>query len=205
MTTEEAIKTLESRASTGRPEENYSDFVFGASIYTANEALDMAIAALRAQRAAEKGCEQCSGIVYRQSCSGKIVPLEQRCGSKIMPPCYRADGDGCAYQIYGEDNDEPIDCCKRCPLCYSDKIRRPQAQNDPLTLEELREMNGEPVYIVSNKRGQGWCIINRHGSADNKWTYFSRTGTAEGMSAEAVFTNDYGKGWLAFRHKPKEV
>lgn len=50
--------------------------------------------------------------------------------------------------------------------------------------------------------GCDYCLW--HGSADNKWTYFSRTGTAEGMSAEAVFINDYGKTWLAYRHKPKE-
>lgn len=48
---------------------------------------------------------------------------EQREG--FMPPCYQPDGgDGeCAYQIYGSDNDEPIERCKACPLCYSDKMR----------------------------------------------------------------------------------
>ena len=42
-----------------------------------------------------------------------------------MPPCYKPDsGDGeCAYQIYGSDDDEPIERCKACPLCYSDKMR----------------------------------------------------------------------------------
>ena len=48
---------------------------------------------------------------------------EQREG--FMPPCYKPDsGDGeCAYQIYGTDDDEPIERCKACPLCYSDKMR----------------------------------------------------------------------------------
>ena len=42
----------------------------------------------------------------------------------FIPPCYRPDGgDECAYQIYGPDDDEPIERCKACPLCYSDKIR----------------------------------------------------------------------------------
>ena len=46
---------------------------------------------------------------------------EQR--EEFMPPCYKPDGDGCAYQIYGPDDDEPIERCKACPLCYSDKMR----------------------------------------------------------------------------------
>lgn len=42
----------------------------------------------------------------------------------FIPPCYRPDGgDECAYQIYGPDDDEPIERCKACPLCYSDKMR----------------------------------------------------------------------------------
>ena len=94
------------------------------------EAERLALAALRAQQEAEKSCEQCGGILYRQTGSGKIVPLEQRCGAKITPPCYQADGDGCAYQIYGDDNDEPIDRCKSCPLCYGDKARYHQSKEE---------------------------------------------------------------------------
>lgn len=38
------------------------------------------------------------------------------------PPCYQPDGDGCAYQCY-DGQDEPIEKCKACPLCCSDKQR----------------------------------------------------------------------------------
>lgn len=77
------------------------------------------------------------------------------------PPCYQPDGDGCAYQCYDGD-DEPIDKCKECPLCYSDKQRHHTPPNEPLTLEQLREMDGEPVWVtplgfwalVISKRGQ---------------------------------------------------
>ena len=48
---------------------------------------------------------------------------------EFMPPCYKPDGDGCAYQIYGPDDDEPIERCKACPLCYVDKMRH----NEPKT------------------------------------------------------------------------
>lgn len=40
--------------------------------------------------------------------------------SNEPPPCYQPDGDGCAYQCY-DGQDEPIDKCKECPLCCSDK------------------------------------------------------------------------------------
>ena len=54
---------------------------------------------------------------------------EQRKG--FMPPCYQSDSgdDECAYQIYGPDDDEPIERCKACPLCYVDKMRH----NEPKT------------------------------------------------------------------------
>ena len=80
-------------------------------------------------------CTNCSGIVYRQTSSGKIIPADQRCGAKITPPCYQPDGDGCAYQIYGDNNDEPIDRCKFCPLCYSDKVRHSSLKSKALTCE----------------------------------------------------------------------
>lgn len=58
-----------------------------------------------------------------------IAALRQR--EEFTPPCYKPDsgGDECAYQIYGSDDDEPIECCKACPLCYVDKMRH----NEPKT------------------------------------------------------------------------
>ena len=62
------------------------------------------------------------------------------------PPCYQPDGDGCAYQCYDGD-DEPIDKCKECPLCYSDKQRHRTTLNEPLTLEKLENMEDTtPVW-----------------------------------------------------------
>lgn len=58
--------------------------------------------------------------------------------SSEPPPCYQPDGDGCAYQCYDGD-DEPIDKCKECPLCYSDKQRHHTPPNEPLTLEDAKK------------------------------------------------------------------
>lgn len=74
-------------------------------------------------------------------------------------PCYKPDGDGCAYQCY-DGQDEPIDRCKECPLCCVDKQRHQSPPNTPLTLEELREMDGEPVWVVElNDYPPHWGLV----------------------------------------------
>ena len=66
-------------------------------------------------------------------------------------------------------------------------------RNEPLTLDELREMDGEPVWVQSPgvpEYGR-WAIV-------------------EGVGENCLFLHDdftchdYGKTWLAYRHK-KEV
>lgn len=48
-----------------------------------NQAIIMAISALRIQQKQESECTKCSGIMYRQTDSGKIIPVDQRCGVKL--------------------------------------------------------------------------------------------------------------------------
>ena len=68
--------------------------------------------------------------------------------------------------------------------------------NDPLTLAELREMGGEPVYIMRMESDEptdrDWALV------DLKYD-MCRTVTG-GM---AIFEL-YGKTWLAYRRKPEE-
>lgn len=163
-------------------------------------ALDMAISVLRQQ---ENECVECSGIVSLQTNSGKIVPLGQRCGEKITPPCYVPDGDGCSYQIYGDNNDEPIDRCKSCPLCQSDKVRhkKEQERNDPITLDDLRKMDGEPVWIVEYPDWGHWEL-----SADAEDYVTDREPSFYGMKPNDP-AGRYGLhklGWLAYRQKPED-
>ena len=65
--------------------------------------------------------------------------------------------------------------------------------NEPLTLDELREMDGEPVWVQSPgvpEYGR-WAIV-------------------EGVGENCLFLHDdftchdYGKTWLAYRQKPEE-
>ena len=68
--------------------------------------------------------------------------------------------------------------------------------NEPMTLEQLREMDGDPVWIVDvgphKWYGPGWAIVDR----DN-----CLVRTVKNWNA--VFFEGYGERWLAYR-RPAE-
>lgn len=72
--------------------------------------------------------------------------------------------------------------------------------NDPLTLEELREMDGEPVFLETGMvdiREQiiaEWDILVEH---DEDCFFFTR-------KARGFLSKNYGKTWLACRRRPEE-
>lgn len=78
--------------------------------------------------------------------------------------------------------------------------------NDPLTLSELREMDGEPVWCVDGRGSQCWCLVNCDDGLP--CCYDNETGLWEdcfyGMTGNGEFgLNQYG--WRAYRRKPEEV
>lgn len=79
-----------------------------------------------------------------------------------------------------------VELLKNCPL----------PANDPLTLEELREMDGEPVFIVrmgsDSPEDNAWALVNRENCLCK---------TSDGRIA---FFELYGKTWLAYRRRPEE-
>lgn len=67
--------------------------------------------------------------------------------------------------------------------------------NDPLTLEELREMDGEPVCIYNRYNGlYRWKVVH-HAIAEG---VFFTDGTMHR-------TSECGDAWLAYRRKPEET
>lgn len=66
--------------------------------------------------------------------------------------------------------------------------------NPPLTLDELREMDGEPIWYA-NKKGAEWCILRVVNGV-----YFAQSGGSNNCAADA---DTYGKAWLAYRRKPE--
>lgn len=68
----------------------------------------------------------------------------------------------------------------------------------PLTLDELRQMDGQPVYIVD---------LCQHGGFTTGWTVFSShdiCGFQIKSSNKMLSAYGYGERWLAYRSKPKE-
>ena len=112
-------------------------------------------------------------------------------------------------------------CCRHCGLTLDiyDTLEqaisawntRAEQPNEPLTLDELKQMDGEPVWVkeITDKPidGDYWGIIKLNYSAQ----YVRIHGDVvispptDGRSALGATTISYcGKTWLAYRQKPKE-
>ena len=66
---------------------------------------------------------------------------------------------------------------------------------EPLTLDELRQMNGEPVYSVEITGREEWLFRRDGGFADMY---------GEFTSDDFMVWDNYGKLWWCYRQKPEE-
>ena len=82
--------------------------------------------------------------------------------------------------------------------------RLQQKQNKPLLMEQLRQMDGEPVWVETSKNWKesgvtgGWGLIRFH-TSDNRvriYIYDTRHG------ATYYAQQDYGISWWAYSHRP---
>ena len=68
--------------------------------------------------------------------------------------------------------------------------------NEPLTIQQLREMDGDPVWIVDiggrNWYGPGWAIVDRENNLVR---------TVKNWNP--VFFEKYGERWLAYCRPPE--
>ena len=67
--------------------------------------------------------------------------------------------------------------------------------NEPLTLNELREMDGEPVWCVEITGREEWLFRRDGGFADMY---------GEFTSDDFMSWDNYGKLWWCYRQKPEE-
>ena len=69
--------------------------------------------------------------------------------------------------------------------------------NDPLTLEELQEMDGHPVYILD--------LLNKESCLTGYIIFHHHTTTAFYPCGRGWFSAaSYGATWIAYRRKPEE-
>ena len=80
-------------------------------------------------------------------------------------------------------------------LRQQEHFREVTKKIEPLTLDELRRMEGQPVYIVENT--EYWAIVN---SFDQAGVYLLSYGNPDDYGYFGL----YGKTWLAYRQKPEE-
>lgn len=77
--------------------------------------------------------------------------------------------------------------------------RRPAPENKPLTLDQLRQMDGEPVWVCGMpgheiKWTPGWRIIDGNRVAYRRWN----------DTVMYLYFADYGRTWLAYARKPEQ-
>lgn len=66
----------------------------------------------------------------------------------------------------------------------------------PLTLDQLKERVGKPVWFKPVNNDEGWWrVISRTEPLDGDAFYFTDS---------YCWRNAYGKTWLAYDHEPKE-
>ena len=71
--------------------------------------------------------------------------------------------------------------------------------NEPLTLDEMRKMDGQPVWgksLITNKPGE-WFIV-RVVEMSKTW-FIACAGAEQGFGDK----DTYGKTWLAYRRPPE--
>ena len=68
-------------------------------------------------------------------------------------------------------------------------------RNEPLTLDELRKLDGKPVYCVEITGREEWLFRRDGGFADMY---------GEFTSDDFIVFDNYGKLWWCYRQKPEE-
>ena len=75
-------------------------------------------------------------------------------------------------------------------------VHAPTLPNEPLTLDELREMNEEPIWVqnLEEPEKSQWRLL-----------YWDRGKylVLQGISVRGYLMEEYGESWLAYRRPPE--
>lgn len=111
------------------------------------------------------------------------------------------------YAYY--EDDIPLQVATALDMAISAlRAQQEQESNEPLTLDGLRQMKGEPVWITPVKE-------SGHIPVPEQWTIFA--GMSEDINKNKVYVfstirtplsctgESYGQTWLTYRRKPKDA
>lgn len=83
-------------------------------------------------------------------------------------------------------------------------------ENKPLTQEELRKMDGEPVWCVDGIGNVAWCLVSVWSNREEKSTGADCVDKNDGLWDATYYgmkgNGEHGLhavGWLAYRRKPE--
>ena len=100
------------------------------------------------------------------------------------------------YDLYEEQIDELEQQREVVEFTISAlRAQQEQKTNAPLTLDELKEMDGEPVYCVEITGREEWLFRRDGGFADMY---------GEFTSDDFMSWDNYEKLWCCYRQKPEE-
>lgn len=105
--------------------------------------------------------------------------------------------------------DTPMPGTREMFKIAADALREKAEREDPkpLTLEELRQMDGEPVWVcdLGDKDFVHCCVVQI--STPLKYQDIDHYNSAliPGVEHDWYSFGEYGKTWIAYRYKPKEV
>lgn len=120
-----------------------------------------------------------------------VRPIDAEELSKDIEGCKECESDSLWALAFNSGLDWALQC-----IASACTISPPP--NEPLTADELREIDGEPVWVelIEPTLGKksGWALVYNDGSghAVQRWT-------------APLWYNEYGKTWIAYRFKKEEA
>ena len=78
--------------------------------------------------------------------------------------------------------------------------RRAQPANEPLTLDEMNALDHEPIYVLHT--GGKWTMNGWHIATASSYQNHGRCDLEIDNGNTTIDTQNYGKTWLAYDHKP---
>lgn len=106
------------------------------------------------------------------------------------------------YDMYDNEHITSLDRCKvKAITAWNTRVAEPEAR--ALTIEELREMDGKPIWCVDIRSGcyTGWHII----ILNKPYQCIERTQIVQPLESGSHYhrITDYSKTWLAYDKPPK--
>lgn len=162
--------------------------------------------------------EVINAAIREREIGAALILWTCRIGERLEEAVAWCAGFGLKFDAVNANLAESIAACKADPRkVFADEywddraVHMPSKPNDPLTLEELREMGGEPVYFQFGDGAQGWGIVEI--DVDSIVLYgpdFDDHAYPDGGFINMEYNDPAGHfglhllGWRAYRRKPEE-